>query len=90
MIGHVGVQVKQKERGDGGIHKKILTKRFSVEVVTTALLITIPANTLYLYYIGVWHEPRKALEIMELVILYAVPLFAIWRHYQYITGRLGS
>lgn len=72
------------------VDKKILTKRFFIEVVTTGLLIAMPANTLYLYYLGVWHEPRKALEITELVILYAVPLFAIWRHYQYITGRLGS
>ena len=72
------------------IHKERLTKRFFIEVVTTALLIAIPANELRLYYIGVWYEPIKALEVAELVILYLIPLFAIWRHYLFITGRLGG
>ena len=67
------------------IHKERFTKRFFIEAVTTGLLVALPADLLYLYYIGVWYEPNKTLELAELVILYAVPLFAIWRHYLFLS-----
>ena len=37
---------------------------------TGMFLSVLAADLLYLYYIGVWHDPIRLIEVAEIVILY--------------------
>ena len=53
-----------------------------VEVITLALMISLPIDLLYLYFAGGWTEPNGIILGIELVVLFLLPPFGIWRLYQ--------
>ena len=59
-------------------------RKHIVENITTVCLFWLPIDLLYLYYAGGWQEPNRFILIVELVILYALPLFAVWRFIRYL------
>ena len=54
------------------------------EIITVTALIWLPINLLYLYYNGAWYEPNVFILTAELLMLYAYPVFGIWRLISYI------
>ena len=50
-----------------------------IEIITDTLLIILPADLLYLYFMGAWYDPIRAIEVTELVILWGAMLLGIWR-----------
>ena len=55
-----------------------------VEIVTISTLFWLPIDLLYLYYAGGWVEPNIAILLAELVLLYTLPIFALYRLYRYL------
>lgn len=58
-------------------------KRFIIEFIMAWVLIIYSADLLYLYYIGAWHDPIKAIELTEIALLYFFIVlgvsYIIWR-----------
>jgi len=54
-----------------------------LEALTTACLLWLPIDLLYLYYAGGWVEPNRTILVSEMAFLYLLPVFAIWRIYHY-------
>ena len=49
---------------------------------TGMFLSVLAADLLYLYYIGVWHDPIRLIEVSEIVVLYifiGLGLFAAYK-----------
>ena len=65
-------------------------KKDIIEAVTDALLIVMAGDILYLYFIGRWYEPCLPILIIELTILSATIVFAIWRFVRYIKRPIIS
>jgi len=49
------------------------------EILTDACLLVFPLDILYLYYAGAWCEPVAFILYTELVVLYCLPVLAVWR-----------
>ena len=61
-------------------------KKHLVEIITDVVVIILPLDILYLYFGGGWCEPIKIILWAELIMLFAFPVFGIWRVYSYIKG----
>jgi len=59
-------------------------RKHIVEILTDAVVIWLPIDILYLYFAGGWYEPIKVILWAELIMLFAIPIFGIWRVYSYI------
>jgi len=59
-------------------------RKHLVEILTDAVVIWLPIDILYLYFAGGWCEPIKVIFWAEMIMLFALPLFGIWRVYFYI------
>jgi len=55
-----------------------------VNLVEDLLLLALAVDILYLYYTGSWYEPIRAVELAELVILWTIIPFALWRFIKHI------
>jgi len=54
-------------------------KRFVVNMLEDLLLIGLAIDELYLYYAGAWSDPVTVIRIAELVILWGLIPFGVWR-----------
>ena len=64
-----------------------MLRNFMVESITDALLLALPINLLYLYFKGTWSDPITVILWLELAMLFAIPLFGLWRVFTYIRER---
>ncbi len=64
-----------------------MLRNFMVESITDALLIALPLSLLHLYHQGTWTDPITFILYSELAMLFAMPLFALWRVFTYIRER---
>lgn len=55
------------------------TLKYAISWLEDLLLLVLTSDLLYLYYIGAWSDPLKAVELAEVVILWAIIPFALWR-----------
>ncbi len=55
-----------------------------VEIITDAVIIWLPIDLLYLYFAGGWSEPDRTILVIELVVLFLLPMFGMWRVYYLI------
>ena len=46
--------------------------RSIVDLSVSVMLVATASNLLYLYYNGAWYDPCQAIEIAEVVVLYAL------------------
>ena len=56
-----------------------MIRKVLVETITDACLFWMPIDLLYLYFAGAWIEPNKIILYAEFVLLFGVPLLAIYR-----------
>ena len=63
-----------------------MTRKDFTEILTDVVIIWLPIDILYLYFAGSWYEPIKVIFWAEMVMLFVLPLFGIWRVYFYIKG----
>ena len=59
-------------------------RKHFVEIITDVVIIWLPIDLLYLYFAGAWREPIKIILWIELIMLFTLPIFGIWRVYSYI------
>ena len=65
--------------------------RFVVEITLVLMLAVTSADILYLYYRGAWYDPVKAIEVVEIVLMYAFIIasliYVVWRIRRAITEK---
>ncbi len=57
--------------------------KHTIEVVTDGMLLAMSGDLLYLYFNHGWQEPNTIILYLELVVLFSLPVFAIWRLWHY-------
>lgn len=65
-------------------------RKHFVEAIATACLFWLPIDLLYLYYNGGWQEPNRVVLVAELLLLYCLPVFAVWRFFNYLRSIRGK
>jgi len=58
-----------------------------LEVITDAVMIWLPVDLIYLYFAKGWSEPNTIILRVELVVLFLLPMFGIWRVYAFIKAN---
>ena len=58
--------------------------KYIEEIFTDVVVIVFPIDILYLYFAGGWCEPNRFILAAELIMLFATPVFGIWRVIKYI------
>ena len=61
-------------------------KTVLLEVITTAVIVSLPIDLLYLYFAKGWSEPNTIVLGVELGVLFLLPIFGIWRLYNFIVA----
>lgn len=59
---------------------------YAIEVVTNSCLIILPADLLYIYYMGYWYDPHPVIQYAELALLYMLPILGVWRIIRHLRG----
>jgi len=63
-----------------GKRSKIKELKWKIlDLVLMAVFVILSLDILYLYYSGAWYDPYKAIEISEVLLLYAFSIIGIVR-----------
>jgi len=52
--------------------KKSLWPAAVVEIITDTALVALPADLIYLWFVGGWYDPYLAIEYIELFLLFCL------------------
>ena len=53
--------------------------KLGIQLFADLLLIVLSADLLYLYYAGGWTDPNRGILLAELVLLWLIIPFGIWK-----------
>lgn len=71
-------------------HHDHIAKTLAINLVSDVMLLILACDLLYLYYAGGWIEANKVILVAELVVLYALIPFSIWRFFAHIREALKN
>jgi hypothetical protein len=64
--------------------------KFAGNLLGRLIILALAGDILYLYYAGSWYDPIKAIEIIEVVLIYCLAVGSIVWAIFYIRGRAKS
>ena len=67
-----------------------IKKSIVIEIITDVVIIWLPIDLLYLYFANGWREPNLLILHLEIVLLFLLPVFGIYRLYSFIKNRLTT
>ena len=64
--------------------KDRIKKSALLEIITDTVIVWLPIDLLYLYSARGWNETNVIILYAELLLLFLLPIFGIWRLYKFI------